>query len=297
MWTTLKSVFKNKTSNIDNNLYNIVTINGLESIENVDVINKLKRNEVDGFVIKDVIDKTQLNTLLEYYNSLEERGFIQKEGVGSYPISFLSLLYGMDSPKKYFTENHIVGEDVKERTGFDLQQFFISTISKFNGGKKVIVKPNNFLGGTFAPFNFRSLTKSRSNIQLHCEDCHHTWAPPESRKIGLDELQPGAIPYYITLQKSEGGKLILFDVTWQIGQYTEEIDNDHHRIVNPDGTKIDCSPKGIKRMEVETEPGDLIIFNGHKIWHMVDRVQGEEKRLTLGAFLNTTLEGELEIWA
>ena len=46
-----------------------------------------------------------------------------------------------------------------------------------------------------------------------------------------------------------------------------------------------------------SESGDLIIFNGNEIWHMVERGSGGKKRLTVGGFLNTTKEGEVEIWA
>jgi len=300
MWESLKSLLrisKHNVNNIDNSLFTIKVLKDFDEKDLDKVIAKLKNKSIDGFILKRALSKAQTESLVKYFSSLEERDLIQKRGVGSYPKSFLSLLYGLETEKGYFKNNEKVGKDVLEKTGFDLQSFFLDIMSKFNGNKKGFIKSNKSNGGTFAPLNFRSLSENESNIPLHCEDCHYSWMTNDVRNLGFNELEPGAIPFYITLQKSNGGNLLLFDARWTTGQITTKLGKDYHQIINPDGTKINCSPSGVRRMPIDTEPGDLIIFNGNEIWHMVERGSGGKKRLTVGGFLNTTKEGEVEIWA
>ena len=301
MWTKIKSVFgkaSNGLSNVDNSLYNLKIVDGLDAPELNNAIDNMKKNKVDAYLIKNALDLDQINLLKKYYFGLEKMDKMDKEIAGTYPVSFITKMYAREYEESYFEDNEKFGESVKKSIGFDLLGFIESTLSKLNDGKQIVVKkaPNN--KGSFAPFQFRALRKGGSNIHVHCENCHQTWAPELNNRLKEHKLQPNGIPYFFTIQKSKGGNIVLFDLKWKEGQVLDKINEDHFKVINPNGKKLDCSPNGaVKRMEIETQPGDLFIFNGGEIYHMVQRVDDDQKRITVGGFINTTVDNNEEIWA
>ena len=286
------------SSNIDNSIYRLHTVEGLDSPGLENAISNLKEDKVDAYLIKNVLNEEQISLLKRFYFSLEERDKADDEIAGTYPVSFVTKMYAREKEKSYFEDNEKFGIQIKEETGLDLVRFIEDTISRLNGGKETRIKRPPGKKGTFAPIQFRSLRENGGNIHVHCENCHQTWAPELNDALGDQKLQLNVIPYFFTLQDAKGGKITLFDILWKDGQTIEQIDKEHFKIVNPNGKKIDCSPNGrIKRMEIDTEPGDLFLFNGGKIWHMVSSVHDSRKRITAGGFINTSQENKDEIWA
>ena len=298
MWSKIKSIFSPSSTavnNVDDKLYNIRVLHTLDDPEISKVVHNLRSGIADGYIIKEAISDESREALVDFYKLMEEEGHTDKDGVASYPASFVAKIYQGSVEEDYFKENVQKAENLRLKSGFDLRDYFISAMIKMNGGDEVYVKPYMKGEGTFAPFSMRSLKKGGDNILAHCENAHTAWFPDLNNSLGEEKMQPNAIPFFLTLQKGEGGHTVLFDAVWKEGQYLKQMNRDYFKIINADGTKLDCSPKGIKRMNLVTELGDMLIFNGGKIWHMVERVVGEKKRITAGAFLNFTVDNKTEI--
>ena len=75
MWTKIKSVFgkaSNGLNNVDNSLYNLKVVNGLDALELNMAVDNMKKNKVDAYLIKNALDLEQINLLKKYYFSLEK---------------------------------------------------------------------------------------------------------------------------------------------------------------------------------------------------------------------------------
>jgi hypothetical protein len=301
MLESLKNIFSrfsNKTGGlIDDKLYNIITIDNLDDARLPNVIENIRNGKVNGYLIKNVIGQGDISKLLAFYSDLEKNDLVDREIAGSIPTSFLTKMYSRKINEDYFTSNQELNTLAERQTGINLEVFFTRLIAGFNGGKKTSVKKREGFKGSFSAFQFRSLRKGWANIHVHCENAHQIWAPELNEELGENKLQPNPIPYFLTLQKAEGGRIVLFDLKWKNGQSLEKKDNNDFWVVETNGKRIDCSEKGIARMYIDTEPGDMLIFDGGKIWHMVESVTSEHKRVTLGAFLNIKEDESVEIWA
>lgn len=85
------------------------------------------------------------------------------------------------------------------------------------------------------------------------------------------------LSYFMLINKPDsGGQLVLYDLVWQASN-----------MQNRDSVRLDYSEVVNRRWQpVRLSAGDLIIFNGGRIYHSVTRIEGKQPRRTIGGFLS-----------
>ena len=287
---------KKNVSNIDQQLYRVEYFNSLAEAQSADVLELLRSEAAHVVYIKDVIDPKIQKRLLEAFRQLRQKKDCSLGKIDMYPKSFVTKMYEKDEPNDFFIQTKNAIQEVNQLLGFDLESQVLDLLTSLNNGNEVGTKSLSFKAGSFSPFQFRTLNKSKKTYNVHCENGQHEWAPTHNVALGLDKLQMNCIPCFITLQAAEGGELVLFDKLWQSGQYTEPINEFYNNIVTKTGRKFDCSPDGIKRMIIDVKERDMILFNGGYIWHMIEQVRSERERITLGSFIEKGHNGKTYVW-
>lgn len=295
----ISSLFKKKSnaSNIEPNLYNVVEYDSLIGAQRTNVLEALRSKEAEAIYIKDAIDGATQKSLLDFFNALRAEKNIRLGTLDMFPTSFVTMMYQKEEPNDFFLNNQQIIKETEEKLGFSLENLILDLLTSLNGGQQVFTKRIKNGGGSFSPFQFRTLNKHKKTYNVHCENGQHEWAPIHNEALGSDKLQKNCIPFFITLQEANGGELALFDKKWESGQYTEPIDEFYNNIVDKAGERFDCSPKGIKRKLIDVNQRDLVLFNGGDIWHMVENVSEDRERITCGAFIEKGDDGNTYVWA
>lgn len=153
---------------------------------------------------------------------------------------------------------------------------------KLGGGRPLMIPPGFDNQGSYAGFTFRHLVPEYGNIPIHCGNLFHDrfyefYTHLTSICEVIDQLS-----YFFMLQSSGGGELVLYDLEWQTGQHIKT----NTIVEDADNNIIDASSgKGLKRMTLPIETGDLLVFAGGEIWHSVNQITGSASRITLGGFI------------
>jgi hypothetical protein len=97
-----------------------------------------------------------------------------------------------------------------------------------------------------------------------------------------------SMSYFVVIQPPEvGGELVLFDLLWE---------DTPESLKGFDSNQRENTP--FLRFDQEVTPvvpGELIIFAGGRIWHMVKEIDGINSRITFGGFLAITRDDQ-SIW-
>jgi len=108
----------------------------------------------------------------------------------------------------------------------------------------------------------------------------------EIRDHVFDEDQ---LSFFMVIQKPEaGGELTLFDLVWKDSpKYLFEDEG-----TNKKGRERADYLSKFKNIQIELNEGDLIIFDGGRIWHKVNEVKGDTQRITMGGFMGLSRNGD-----
>ncbi len=260
----------------------------------------LESGEYHGLILKNVLSKEEVATILKNLNSIPKGKKIFNDKNNLYPRGFSSYtqkkLEDDDlSFKLYFEEGKRYIDDFNQefevKIGERLQKIF-----NYIGNDR----PFNFLyldeKGAFPHSQFRTLYPKVGLFPVHCENCHLSTF--NSFYDHLDNLVhvKNHKSYFILLNKPQrGGEILLFDIQWEEGQQWRPVD----MIQLSNGKVIDpIKDKHIKKMLLEVNEGDMVLFSGGNIWHKVTRIMGSKDRITLGGFFSTTKENNhITCWA
>ena len=80
-----------------------------------------------------------------------------------------------------------------------------------------------------------------------------------------------------------GGELTLYDFNWEDGQ-SKASNHENQFVIMPDGSQLDIEKR--KKLYLNPQKGDMILFAGGQIWHRVEEVLGKRPRITLAGFLS-----------
>ena len=87
-----------------------------------------------------------------------------------------------------------------------------------------------------------------------------------------------SLSYFIIIDKPErGGKLVLYDLLW------EQTTADQKKLFAT--ARVDKFLSNYRQRSFAPEIGDMILFNGGRIWPGVSNIQGNKIRITIGGFM------------
>lgn len=99
-------------------------------------------------------------------------------------------------------------------------------------------------------------------------------------------------------EPEEGGKLRVYNKTWEEAKKYNDRNN---TLISEDGKEISLDDSSeIEKVELGLEAGNLLIFQGGRLWHRVEKVLGNKERVTLGGFLGfgkDETDNNVYLWA
>lgn len=291
-------LFKEKSlpDNVDANLYKVKTYQSLDLASKDNPISQLINNETDVVRVKNAVSRKVQKELLKLFSSVRKKESHRLDTYGMFPKSFVTNSITGGEVQDYFSKTETIRTEVQSLLGYDLQNFLLNILTSLNNGKGIKTKDvSKEGGGKFNSFQFRALNKKEEIFRVHCENMFFEWVSKDLDFFENDKFKENPIAFFILLQKSEGGELSLFDKRWEQGQRVESLASGFDQIVN-DNEVNDCSPQGIKRQLIDAEECEMILFNGGKIWHNIEKIKSSKERITVGALLEVSDEGNHLVW-
>lgn len=258
-----------------------------------DLLRQIKDGELSGVIVKDFLDRGQLDEILsKYWENKTEKMQLPDEQGTTYPTVFAHVLHETggeeEGVNEYFKKCGDFRAGFGDNFGINAAELFQEAFEATSGGRPVKVPPGvNGLG--IYPFaTFRDLNPNTGEMTLH-SGLHFYYTFPDFYKhlhtIVGDNNQ---LSYFTLLQKPEaGGELTIYDIVQEeIGRKIDDL-----QIENKQGELLHIE-KNLPNIKLDLEDGDLLIFDGGTIWHRVEMVKGNKHRITLGGFMGFTNNGE-----
>jgi hypothetical protein len=146
-------------------------------------------------------------------------------------------------------------------------------LSALCGGLPVGVPPG-LDQTTYTPATIRVLNAG-NELKLHCGNQFSYRLPKMRHLVSIADLQD-QLSYFMLLNQPEaGGELILYDLEWG--------DTDDGMLAG--NRNIHDVIEEYDSMVVPLHAGDMVLFDGGRIWHRVSEVQGMQPRITIGGFV------------
>ncbi|HVE86441.1 MAG TPA: hypothetical protein VND93_26475 [Myxococcales bacterium] len=244
-----------------------------------DAIQRLARGEIDGVVVKGVLPEATRSAVIDRLDRrtppLRAR-IVEHVENGAEPPYVLSggLIASPPDLAGYFADAAHFRAGCRElfRGHPDFEGLMAELIAAMGGGLPAEV-PAGPEGQTYSPATVRVLPSTRE-IALHCGmDFLHRPECAHMRSVVDNAVQ---LSYFVpVLLPPSGGELELYDVTW--GQ------TDGQRHVN--GVPVAFMVALSRRMTAPVGRGDLILFDGGRIYHRVTPVCPGGRRVTIGGFV------------
>jgi hypothetical protein len=133
-------------------------------------------------------------------------------------------------------------------------------------------------------------------LHVHCGNLFQAQSMFFYSLIKNDIDMDDQLSYFVVLQQSEvGGELTIYDMLWDKVKSKESPENNEF-VIDDEGKHIYVNT--LKSFAVKPKPGDILVFSGGPIWHRVEDIKGQNKRLTFGGFLNFSKDNkELYYWS
>lgn len=262
---------------------------------------QLYKRELHGIILKNVVSKEEIGTLLSKLKEVPDKKKVFNDKNDLYPRGFASYLEKATGDEQqdfssYFAEAHDYIDHFEKYLGIDLPSRIIK-IFEHIGNKRAFKYLEGEGGkGVFPHSQFRSLYPNKGLFPVHCGNAFHHEYEKFYERLSSKARIKDQMSFFVLLQKAEkGGKLILFNILWEDGQNMIPVDG----IQLVDGKIIDpIKSKKIKKMEVNLNEGDMLLFLGGPIWHKVTKVEGKVNRISLGGFFSASSDDKsIVCWA
>jgi hypothetical protein len=262
----------------------------------------------DGFLIKNFLSKEEVDKILSNFHKVIDSE-VANVGEGfTYPQIFAEINYRIrekdpkywdDAIDDYFKGNQKFKDEYKQEFGVDLSKKLDDLFSKISNNRPIKVPVGTGGKGIFPFGTYRFLKPKDGILSVHCGNYFQSEFLEIYKELSAKVMVEDQLSYFIVLNKAEiGGQLSLFNLRWKEGQTKPSARFDEF-VILPSGKKlyVDDDPS-IEKMQMDPEPGDMILFQGGKIWHRVERIFGEENRITFGGFMGFSYDlKEVYYWS
>ncbi|MEA5622970.1 tetratricopeptide repeat protein [Nostoc sp. UHCC 0251] len=263
---------QNQTQNNDSKLYNWITTD-IESVACYpDVIENICIGKIDGILIKQVFSIKEMERVKEQIITLKNR----TKTTLSWELIGESLTNIKGEIKHYYEQCFIFNLQLKEI--FE-NNFEPRVLSVFNAISKIqtleLAKQNS--EKAFIPAQIRILYPNSGGYKAHTEhelfEFYHLY---EHLKPVVQQFD--ILSYFLVIDKPEvGGELILYDFLSK--QTTSVMKKNFYT------DKLDEYLEKFRKQIINPNIGDMVIFNGGRIWHKVADFDGEKQRISVGGLL------------
>lgn len=238
-----------------------------------DELERILNGKISGIIVKKFFDP-------EKEIKIDFDAFAKRET----PFGFttgLSIFNSKDDLSDYFAENDAYNRLINTTLqSIDYQQNLESVFSRIFNNREVKVY-NNKPRENYKLSTLRVIEPNKEGIQKHIGN-EFMFNFVQTEAVRNDTINKTQFSFFSVLQAPEkGGELVLFEKYWK---------NTPKEIVEPGSLihkRIERSHflKDIDSLPLSLEKGDLLVFDGGRIWHKVNSVKGNKERITVGGFL------------
>lgn len=285
----LKKLFSKKKVELNRPIYRFLDVE-FSDLENYpDGIDKLQTKEQDGFIIRNVFSKEEIDSILLNYKAIPEDELNEvNSGMIIYPAPFSLIDQNSESSKEklneYYRGTSVFWDQFPKQFGVDFVGRCKETIAKISGGREPRIPIGEDGIGNYHPATFKHLVPGKGEFKAHCGNYFHKEFPTFYAHMNTISTIRNQMSYFVMLKQSEsGGELTLYDVSWEQAEIRKSGDT---ILESKEGKLFDLlDEKSLKRDHINPNPGDMIVFSGGRIWHKVEVAQGTE-RYTIGGFMS-----------
>ncbi|MEH2424172.1 MAG: hypothetical protein V7K48_25670 [Nostoc sp.] len=244
-----------------------------------DAINLICNDKLDGILIKQVFSIEEMDNAKKRIEKIKYRTKTTTswETIGA---SVTSVKGELDH---YFEQSFSFSLQLKDIFEYNLESRVFSILNKLSKTHTLeLAKANS--GKAFIPAQIRILHPNGGGYKAHTE--HELF---EFHQL-YEHLKPivkqfDIFSYFLVIDKPEvGGELILYDCLSE--QTTSVMKQNFYT------DKLDAYLEKFRKQIINSDIGDMVIFNAGRIWHKVADFDGEKQRITVGGFLACCQENQ-----
>ncbi|MEC7986421.1 MAG: hypothetical protein VX278_14745 [Myxococcota bacterium] len=247
-----------------------------------DAFAQIYDGELDVLIIQDVFSKDHLADVVRILDRNDDLLWSKQEsqkhhrkqnsifGVGIAPNGVEP--HG-PSPEKYLESAKRFRKEVRAVFGdaVDPIERIQQTLSSIAGGKNTRV-PIGKDGRLYSPFTIRSIPPGKQ-FDLHTGNFFYATAAYDALRDQLDTTDQ--ISFFTPLRRAEGGgELEIFNLRWG----DQKTPSKHKKILS------EVVESEFSSYLYDLDEGEMIVFDGGRLYHRVNPVLGERHRFTLGGF-------------
>lgn len=268
--------------------FRTVEIDAAEAGGHPDLFRRLRRDEVQAVVVRNVYPAETCARLVETFEA--DRGELVRT---SFPPAFKAFFFGVNlnlcatDPDTYFATADRFREQLAELLpeGEGLEPRLSRLFSALDGGRRCRPAPGPRPGQHYMFTTVRAHLEG-GYIPAHFDN--EQGSRPSYRHL-VTGIEPHLTSFVLAFSKPEGGgALEIFDFR----------SRDHAgTFANDDGRRSRSDLSGVERVSFRLDPGSLILVNSGDYLHRVTPVEGARTRWTACSFMAPSRRGDaLHCW-
>ena len=182
---------------------------------------------------------------------------------------------------EYFAWASAFRQQASAHFGFDAVRALIDPVTALAGGRPWEVAASPDAAASYGPVNFRVMEPGALGIQTHVGNEFMFTAHECAHLAQLVHTQTQLSWFYVLQPPEGGGELVLYDLRWEETPPAFVRDAGYSRIPF---VRDRVLAQTRATMTVRPAAGDLVVFDGGRIWHSVAGVHGARPRITVGGF-------------
>ncbi len=227
------------------------------------------RGDLDGFLVRGLLSPAEA----QKFNEALVRADVLHDNVGGRLVG--TSLLGLDDLEPYFEAVEETRRLLRDLFAFDFEGRLRGVLEALGGGRPADL-PTDDSGRTYLPATVRVLDGQGGGYRSHTGN-EFVEAYRSYDHLRTIARTTDALSYFLLTQVPEGGgELVIYDLTW-----TETPAELRGQLMS---IGRDAALEHCAKAYVDPQPGDLILFNGGRIWHKVADIEGPTPRITVGGF-------------
>lgn len=256
--------------------FQVATVAANEAPQSSELLGRLRRQELDGIVIKDVYDRAACEAVTEKLEA-GQHGLIRTD----FPAKFAAFFYGINlnlthpDLREYFAAVPRFDDGLAQLLPgpLNLEQRLTALMSALDGGQDYRAAPGPQPGSHYMFTTLRAHLPG-GYIPAHFDD-EQAARPSYRHLLGLIHLK--LFSFVLAFSKAEdGGALEIFNL---------KPEREGQRIAANDRSAAKPNLDAVERVAFRLEPGDMIVFNSGHYLHRVTPVAGRRTRWTACSFM------------